>query len=137
MFIVTRRATVLVPSGTPERPDLKHLYILLNDPSGKEKLVLIVSISTVYPDRYYDPTCLLWAGDHSFIRTKSFVMYSMARLETVKTLENGVAKRELVPKEPMSAEVFARICQGVLDSKRTPAGLKQFFKPIWDKYKSP
>ncbi|MEW9857854.1 hypothetical protein [Pseudomonas putida] len=133
MFIVTRRATVLVPSGTVERPDLKHLYILLNDPSGKDKLVLMVSISTVHPEKYHDPTCILEPGDHSFIRSKSYVMYSMARIESVKTLENGVAQNLLIPKEPMAAEVFTRICQGVLDSKRTPIELKRFFEPIWKK----
>lgn len=133
MFIVTRRATVLVPSGTEDRPDLKHLFILLNDPSGTEKLVLMVSISTVYPDKYHDPTCILEPGDHPFINCKSFVMYSKARIESVKTLEAGVKQNLLIPKEPMALEVFARICQGVLDSKRTPAELKRFFDPIWNK----
>jgi len=131
MFIVTRRATVLVPSGTEEQPDLKHLFILLNDPISDQKLVLMVSISTIRPKRFHDSCCLLGPGDHPFIRTASFVLYSKARIESVQTLEEGVRRQLLVPKEPMDSAVFARICEGVLNSRHTPKEIKLFFEPIW------
>lgn len=131
MFVVTRRATVLVPSGTTERPDLKHLFILLNDPHGEEQKVLIVSISTIREGRHYDGACRLFAGDHPFIRVDSWVVYAKARIETSSDLVKGVAQQVLIQHEPMPGEVFARICQGVLDSRHTPRYLKEFFRPIW------
>jgi hypothetical protein len=131
MFLVTRRATVLVPSGTAEQPDLKHLFILLNDPVNKEKLVLMVSISTIRPGRFHDTSCLLGVGDHPFIRCDSFVLYAKARIESVKTLEEGVRQQLLLPKDPMDGSVFARICEGLLISRHTPAEIKRFFEPIW------
>jgi len=131
MFIVTRRATVLVPSGTEDQPDLKHLFILLNDPVSDENLVLMVSISTIRQNRFHDDCCLLGPGDHPFIRTASFVLYSKARIESVRTLEEGVRRQLLVPREPMDGAVFARICEGVLNSRHTPKEIKLFFQPIW------
>lgn len=131
MFLVTRRATVLVPSGTAEQPDLKHLFILLNDPVNDEKLVLMVSISTIRAGRFHDTSCLLGIGDHPFIRCDSFVLYAKARIESVKTLEEGVRQQLLVPKDPMDGSVFARICEGLLNSRHTPAEIKRFFEPIW------
>jgi hypothetical protein len=122
---------VLVPSGTAEQPDLKHLFILLNDPVKDEKLVLMVSISTVRPGRFHDGCCLLGIGDHPFIKCASFVLYSKARIESVKTLEEGVRQQLLVPKDPMDGAVFARICEGVLTSRHTPIEIKRFFEPIW------
>lgn len=131
MFLVTRRATVLVPSGTPERPELKHLFILLNDPHGQEQHVLIVSISTIRAGKYHDTACRLFAGDHPFIKVDSYVVYARARLETSAVLAKGVQQQILVQHDPMPGDVFARICQGVLDSRHTPQYLKDFFTPIW------
>lgn len=131
MFLVTRRATVLVPSGTEDQPDLKHLFILLNDPVSDQRLVLMVSISTIRLNRFHDTCCLLGPGDHPFIRKDSFVLYSKARIESVRTLEEGVRRQLLVPKEPMDGAIFARICEGVLNSRHTPREIKLFFEPIW------
>lgn len=131
MFIVTRRATVLVPSGTTEQPDLKHLFILLNDPTHKACLVLIVSISTIRPGRYFDDTCRLFSGEHPFINTDSYVMYSKARIESADTLDRGVRKQILIPKEPMDGGVFARICEGVFHSRHVSPEIRNFFEPIW------
>lgn len=131
MFIATRQATVLVPSGTADRPDLKHLFILLNDPHGEEQLVLIVSISTLRPGLHHDPTCLLYPDDHPFIRHPSFVRYGMARLEPAEKLQKGVRLGVLIPRTPMERSVFTRICNGVCESAFTPRALKKFFAMIW------
>lgn len=131
MFIATRRATVLVPSGTPQRPDLKHLFILLNDPAGEDQLVLIVSISTVKAGGRHDQTCLLYPGDHPFIQVPSFVMYGMSRLEPAKKLIKAVDQGIFVPKDPIDGGIFARICNGVLDSAFTATEFKVFFSKIW------
>lgn len=131
MFIATRRATVLVPSPAPGRPDLKHLFILLNDPDGEDRLVLIVSISTVRDGGRHDQTCLLYPGDHPFIQAPSYVMYAMCRLEPEKKLRNGVDKGIFVPRDPMDSGIFARICNGVLDSGFTSQEFKLFFSRLW------
>lgn len=131
MFFVTRRATVLVPSGTQEQPDLKHLFILLNNPVHAARLVLLVSISTIREGRYFDPACRLFDGDHPFISRQSYVVYQKARIEEASKLERGVQAKILVPRDPFSGEIFARVCEGVLTSKHTESAIKAFFEPIW------
>ncbi|WP_252272786.1 hypothetical protein [Pseudomonas subflava] len=131
MFFVTRRATVLVPSGTPQQPDLKHLFILLNDPVTLARLVLLVSISRVKQGRPHDPACLLYPGDHPFITQNSYVVYRKARIEEAVKIERGVQGQILVPREAMDGGVFARICEGVLNSRHTEPAIKSFFEPIW------
>lgn len=131
MFFVTRRATVLVPSGTLSQPDLKHLFILLNNPVDQKRLVLLVSISTVRPGRPHDPACLLYPGDHPFIKVDSYVVYRKARIEEADKIERGVTGQILVPREPMDAAIFVRICEGVLVSRHTEPAIKTFFTPIW------
>lgn len=127
MFIPARRATVLVPSGTAQQPNLKHLFILVTDPHGEPKVVIIVSISSVKPNAHYDPTCSLYQGDHPFINRDSFVAYRTAQIIEVSKLVNGVAKGILVPRDPIDGGIFARICQGILDSRFTPTGVKEAY----------
>lgn len=131
MFIAARRATVLIPSGTTQRPDLKHLFILLNDPHGHEQLVLIVSVSSIKPNVRHDQTCLLHPGDHPFIRTPSFVRYASARIEPVSKIKKGVDQGVFVQRDPIDGGIFARICNGVAASAFTPRELKVFFASIW------
>ncbi len=92
----------------------------------------MVSISTVRAGQYHDPACRLFPGDHPFITRESYVVYAMARIESADKISRGVTQNILVPKAPMDGSVFARICQGVLDSKHTPRHMKEFFRPIWE-----
>lgn len=124
MFIPTRRATVLVPSGTAQQPNLKHLFILVTEPDGEPKVVIMVSISSVRPGAHLDPTCLLYSGDHPFVSRDSFVAYRTAQFIETDRLMRGVKKGVLIPKDPMESSIFARICQGVLDSRFTPGEIK-------------
>tara|TARA_R110002096_G_scaffold207309_1_gene393670 strand:- start:2915 stop:3322 length:408 start_codon:yes stop_codon:yes gene_type:complete len=127
MFLPNRKATILVPSGPIDDPERKHLFILLSDPVNDEQLVLMVSISSVKPNRWNDDACLLYKGDHPFIIKDSFVDYSSARIEPESKLINGVDQGYFVPREPVSQEIFERICAGVMASRRTPKDIKRFF----------
>ena len=127
MFLPNRKASILVPSGPAHDPDRKHLFIVLSDPVTDEKVVLLVSISSVKPDRWNDDSCLLYPGDHPFIKKNSFVDYSSARIEPGDKLLRGVKAGKLIPQDPVSDDVFERICAGVMASKRTPRNIKQFF----------
>ena len=69
LFIPYSRATILIPSGPASDPERYHLFIVVNDPvpHSREGEVLLVSVSTVKTQSYYDQTCLLSAGSHEFI----------------------------------------------------------------------
>lgn len=131
LFLPLRRATLLIPSGLRGDPDRKHLFILLTDPhddvAGK-KSTLMVSLSSVKPGKPHDPTCLLYAGDHPFLKHDSYVVYQKARLEEVEKLMRGVKGGLLVPQDPLDGAVFARICKGLEESRLTPTKLLLFYR---------
>lgn len=75
----------------------------------------------------HDPTCILHTGDHPFVKHESYVVYQKARFEEAEKVLRGVKNGQLVPQDPMDGAVFARICQGLKDSKCTPAKLLTFY----------
>lgn len=125
-FIPIKRATLLIPSGPANDPNRLHLFILLTDPITEEKLVLLCPVSTLYPDKWHDPTCILDNTDHEFIQHRSFVNYSKARIITAAKLDNGVKNNLFKAKATVSEEVYVRICEGLFASRFTTLEVKTF-----------
>jgi hypothetical protein len=113
ILLPVKRATVLIPSGPASDPHRKHLHILLTDPQGPLKDVLLVGVNTVHPGLWHDAACILFAGDHEFLRHKSFVNYSRARIQPVKKIMAGVKEGLFEAREALSTTLFARVCRGI------------------------
>lgn len=131
LFVPLKRATLLIPSGPSGDVDRRHLFILLTDPYPDEtgkSAVLLVSISTVRPNVPHDPTCILYSGDHDFVKRDSYVVYQRARLEEAEKLLRGVKSGELVAHVPMDGAVFARVCKGLEESRLTPIKFLVFYR---------
>ena len=79
------------------------------------------------PGLPHDPTCRLFAGDHPFIRQESFVSYRQARIEQAATIERGVARGVLVPREILDGAIFARVCKGLTESRFVTPGILAFY----------
>lgn len=127
LFYPLARTTVLIPSGPIGDEDRKHLFIILTSPNA-DKLVLRVNITTVYEGVFYDPACVLHAGDHEFIVKKSWVKYSAATIQDANDLIQGVKSGVLVPREAMREGVFALVCNGLAASRFTPPAVKAFYE---------
>lgn len=84
---------------------------------------MLVPVTSVKPHVPYDQTCLLYPGDHPFVRHDSFVLYQKSRVEDVNKILRGVKIGQLIPKNPIDGSVFARICKGLEDSRFTPVKL--------------
>ena len=131
LFIPVKRATLLVPSGPQNDSSRKHLFIVLTDPCDDgtgTKFILMVSISTIKTGLPYDPTCILYAGDHPFVKRESFVCYQKARVEEANKLLRGVSEGLFIPQDPMQSGVFARICKGLEESRLTSAKSLNFYR---------
>jgi len=124
VFLPIRQATLLIPSGPPTDPDKKHLFVICTKQSPDKEL-LLVSISR-WKATYCDSTCLLGAGDHPFIKSKSFVEYRKARIETTSTITAGIKQGVFFPKDTMDGKVFAQIMAGFEDSLFTPGKVLKF-----------
>jgi len=132
LFVPYRRATLLVPSGPAHDPERRHLFIILTDPAevldyaGKHSL--LVGVVSIYPNVPHDPACELHAGNHEFIRHRSYVAYAQARIELSQKLVNGVKKGVLVPKAMLAQEIFARVCKGLVESRFTTPRILAFYR---------
>jgi len=131
LFIPLKRATLLVPSGPQSEPNRKHLFVVLTDPADAGagvKALLMVSLSSIKPGLPYDPSCILYPGDHPFVTRQSFVLYQKARIEEADKVLRGVKSGKLVAQDPMDSAVFARICKGLEDSRLTPPKVLSFYR---------
>lgn len=128
MFLVVKRATLLIPSGPESDPNRKHLFICLTDCYGAEKETLIVSASTFRPNLPADSACKLFAGDHPFLKHESYVDYGSARIITADKLMNGVRLNTFIPKEPLKTDVFAHVCRGLEQSPMTAPKHLEFYR---------
>lgn len=129
IWLPFRKASLLIPAQTSQHSP--HLYILLTDAfqyadEGKSyKANIITSISTL--TKRSDKTCLLYAGDHPFIRHDSFVAYYTTRIQSTDILVEGVEKGIFIAKPPFNDDIMARIAKGLTESPQTPRYIKELF----------
>jgi len=131
VFIPFKKGTLLIPSGPQGDKDRKHLFIILTDPQPCEdthSCILMVSLSTIKQELPYDKTCILYPGDHPFVKRYSYVSYRNARIEEVDKIMRGVAKRILISHEPLDDAVFTRICKGLEESRFTATKILSFYR---------
>ena len=102
--------------GEPEGGK-RHLKIVLSEPN-RDKLVVVVTVTSLREAKWKDTSCVLREGDHPFIRHDSFVAFSKAQvvpaLEILRKLHSG----ELVRKEELEPAVFDRVLAAAKASRR-------------------
>ena len=128
MFFVVKRATLLIESGPANDPTRKHLFICLTDVFGPDKETLMVSVSTHLAGLPADDTCHLFAGDHPFIKHKSFVEYDKARVYAADKLVKGEREGRFVAMDALESSIFARVCYGLEQSPFTAPKHLEFYQ---------
>lgn len=121
-----RGDTLLIPSGPSHDPDRKHLHGILTEKCGDD-LHLVVCVESIIPDAYHDPTCVLQIGEHKFITKPSWVNYQRTQCIKAVRLTKLVDGWLYTPKEPLTQALLDRICAGVLQSRMTPRGMKNYY----------
>ena len=120
MFVPLPKATLLVATPKQGNQDLQHLFIILTAPI--EGAIITVNLSSC-KTKFYDKSCVLEKGDHSFIKHKSYIAYHRSEILKITQLKN-MTIRQL---EQVTENVFKRITSGLLKSKQTPNKVKKFF----------
>jgi len=93
-----------------------------------EVSVLMASLSSLRPGVPHDASCILYAGDHSFVKRESYVVYQKARVESVDKILRGVKAGQLIPHDPMESGILARICKGLEESRLTSSKVLKFYR---------
>jgi hypothetical protein len=133
---VARGGTLLIRSGPASDPNRKHLYVVMTDAHGPARQVLMVPICSVRPKVPHDPTCLLAADEHPFIKHESYVAYDRCDQRHVVDVEKLVANGFFIPKEPMPEAVLDRIVEGLRKSPRAKPFAREFLQD-WEKARRP
>lgn len=119
------RGTLLAPSGPTD-----HLFIILIKSSDFEgygaNRCILANITSIRKNTPYDGTCVLKAGDHSFIKHDSYIFYKQAKIESELHLKKQVDSGIMVPKETISDTLLAKAIQGLEVSIHT----KKFIKML-------
>lgn len=85
--------------------------------------MLWVSVCSINPKIYFDRTCILLPGDHSFIKQDSYVAYNFLSQIQQPHLDRMVQLRDYHPKEDCRPDVLQRILDGVERTEEAPRGL--------------
>lgn len=124
---VFQKGTLLIPSGGTD-----HLHVIMNDPLhcpvNGHVVVLLVNISTVYPNKYHDASCVLAPGAHSFINRDSWVVYREAVISRVDRVEDGVSQRRIRAHDPFHQDVFQQVRAGFDVSPHVAVKIQRFLK---------
>lgn len=118
--------TLLLPSGTFEAPDRKHLFIIMTKACANGQHLLL-SVSSIKEGVRHDATCEIEVGCHPFITKPSFIFYAKAAQVRSDRLIKCVEGWLYTPKERLADEVFQRVCAGVDASPFTPRWAKKYF----------
>lgn len=123
-YVAARCHAMLMPSGTSENPDLKHLFLVCSDACNEGKHIL-VSI-TGWTNDLCDGTTRLKKGDHPFLHKDSYVFYRKARIEEGSILAKGIASGTFVLKDSADAALIDLVRLGLCASKQTPKKVKKY-----------
>jgi len=103
-----------------------HLFIILLDPIGPQRLTIIVPCSTIRSPKY-DATCELNPGDHPFIVERSFIRFHKAKIVAVEDIEKSIKTGRANMREPITQELLERVCAGLVKSPFTRRGVKRWY----------
>lgn len=118
--------TLLIPSGPVNNPDQLHLHVILTD-SCENNRHLLVNISTIRDDAFFDSTCVVEPGEHPSVPKRSWVVYRRAMTLHADYIKKCVDGWSFKPKEVVPKGLFSRICDGVGASNFTPRDMKRYF----------
>jgi hypothetical protein len=91
-------------------PPYNHLYVVCSDPVADPAHVLLVSLTTFRPKE--ETCCLIAAGEHPFVKHRTCVRYKDARIASAEAILNLVRASQMHRRDPVSAELLARIRDG-------------------------
>lgn len=117
--------TFLIPTGASS--DL-HLSIVCTGKAFVPDARLLVNISSINPDKFYDPACIVEADEHPFIKHQSYVFYRHAEQRTSNKIEKLVEQGYFIQKDDVSPELLARIIAGFEISEFASPWIIKFLK---------
>jgi hypothetical protein len=121
-YVPYPRGTILIPTDAT-----KHLFIIVTKLCSAG-CHLLLNVSSIREGKFHDPACVFAGGEHPFIKNPSFVYYQMADQKPAKSISSLVANSTYIEKDALESVHFARVCDGVMQSKFTKPWVKDYFR---------
>jgi len=84
-----------------------HLWMVISEPTEDEENILVVNFNTWKP--WGDPACVLNAGEHPFIRHRTYVNYRDALVMSRDELAMLLRLNQAAPRAPLSEPLLKKI----------------------------
>jgi hypothetical protein len=105
-----------------------HFWFILSDPDERGMVVAVMLRSV---KRYTDPTLVLHAGDHPFVRHDSSVHYSTARQIGLGALRRALEGGQAHLRDDCSPALLERIRGGLIESPFTVHAIREYCLKRW------
>ncbi len=112
-------------AGDSENEDF-HLRIVLTPPTEGEVVVVCVTSKRKKSETLVE----LHKGDHEFIEHDSVVSYAYTQIKLVDDIESAIASGAAIKKEKASEALLSRLRAGLLESDRTPNGVRAYYRSV-------
>ena len=109
--MLTPGTTILIPSGPPNDPQRRHLFIVVARKEGPPRQVLVVCISSI-GNAYRDETVIVQACDHDFIHHESYVRFADARIMEEAALMRGLGNGTMSRNDDCDPAFLTRVLEG-------------------------
>lgn len=107
-----------------ERVKDDHLWMIISEPDrNPDAPLVIVSFTTFRLSN--DPSCIVLPGDHPFLTRETCVYYRGARFAQRGTFDRCVACGDIIPEDPLSPEILARVREGAARSPYIREGIRK------------
>lgn len=106
-----------------------HLFAVMNDPCPN-RLCLMCMVTSIKPNRVYDPACVLNAGDHPMVTRPSYILYRFATLINEMHIRKMLSSQFYRQHHDFPMVTFKRIVVGLYASQETPNGILKYAASI-------
>lgn len=108
--------------------DKRHLMIVVEEKDGEYLIVPATTWNEKLPAGIQDDSCILNAGDHSFIKHKSWLDFRFAQAKPSIEILQGLLNGLLIRKDDLNPDLLAFIQAKTEISDRLPSKFKYFFE---------
>ena len=100
-----------------------HLWVIISDPSLDDQKVLSINLTTHRP--WKDGSCIIYPGEHPFVRHDTCIWYIEPRTTPLADLVSQLRAGLIAADEPVSGPLLERIRKGGCHSLSMPNGAKR------------
>lgn len=112
---------IIIETNRGKDGTISHLFIVVIPVENDGDKTILLPLCRIKPNRYYDKTVTLGAGDHDFVKEPTYIDFSLAKIETKASLDEAISIGKARKRTPGFGEDLAqKVFNGIQKSPHTP-----------------